>query len=428
GNGEFYMDYADYEVAFTAPVNWLVRATGELQNGAQVLTGAERDALDAAASGHEVVHVVTGKDLNNGTVTQPSASGKLTWKFRAANVRDFAIATGDQYVWDATGAVVKDQGGPGKDGSCLIHAVYRQRCRAWRKAARYAQHTIEWVSANLNPYPWPQMTACEGLLGGGMEYPMMTWIGDMGAPSLQQAVIAHELIHMWFPMQVGSDEAAHAWQDEGLTDFVTDFVTADWFQHKKVGERTLQEYVAVARASDHEEPLMRHGDHYETEMAYGFCSYTKPAAMLHQLVGMRGRDQVFGALKSYVQAWSFKHPTPYDLFALLNGALGENLDWYWRTWCFETWHLDQAIAEVQDDGAATTVVIEDLGEAPGPAHVRVTYADESTEDQTVDVHEWLQGKRRAVLHFRAGVIKAVLDPEHTTMDIDPRNNVWRKGG
>src|SRR5690349_4002407 len=59
GNAEFYMDYADYDVALTVPAGWLIGATGELKNASEVLTPATRDRLAEARRGANVVHVVT---------------------------------------------------------------------------------------------------------------------------------------------------------------------------------------------------------------------------------------------------------------------------------------------------------------------------------------------------------------------------------
>ena len=49
GNAEFYMGYADYDVALSVPAGWLVGATGELVNAEQVLApyGVEVDVRHA---------------------------------------------------------------------------------------------------------------------------------------------------------------------------------------------------------------------------------------------------------------------------------------------------------------------------------------------------------------------------------------------
>ncbi|MEC7724632.1 MAG: hypothetical protein VYD05_03880, partial [Planctomycetota bacterium] len=152
GNGEFYMDYADYDLAITAPTGYIVRATGVLQNPADVLTEKAMDRLDAARETRDVVRVVDAEDLKRGEATKSSQSGQLTWKFHAENVRDAAVSLGKTYVWDATHAVVKDKHGEGRDGVCMIHAVYETNAGDWVRGAEYARHTIEYMSEMVHPY------------------------------------------------------------------------------------------------------------------------------------------------------------------------------------------------------------------------------------------------------------------------------------
>ena len=102
GQGEFYLEYGDFDVALTVPAAYLVGATGVLENPADVLTAAQRAALDRARAGGEVVHVVTAAELADPAAFRPATQGTLTWRFRAENVRDFAWAAGPRIVWDAT--------------------------------------------------------------------------------------------------------------------------------------------------------------------------------------------------------------------------------------------------------------------------------------------------------------------------------------
>ena len=340
GNGEFYMGYADYDLRITAPVGYLVRATGELQNPEAVLTQRARDALALAATQREVVHVIDADDHDADKVTAASPTGTLTWQFRAENVRDCAVSIARTYLWDATHAVVKDKHGPGKDGTCMIHAVYEANSGDWVRAAEYTRHTIEYMSRQVFPYPWPHMTACEGVIGGGMEYPMMTICGGRQPAG----VIAHETIHMWFPMLLGSNEKRHAWQDEGFTSFWTTLCRDDATQRSNGSRRDILGYAnTVARGND--VVCMRHADAYGSDN-FQFGAYGKPAAVLHQLRALLGDETFFAAFRRYAADWAWKHPYPYDFFRTFADVSGQDLEPYFRTWFFEAWRLDHAIADV----------------------------------------------------------------------------------
>ncbi|MGK0349954.1 MAG: hypothetical protein ACJA0V_003940 [Planctomycetota bacterium] len=420
GNGEFYMGYADYELAITAPVGYIVRATGVLQNPKDVLTKQSQERLELAREQREIVHIVDPDDLEAGDATAQSKSGKLTWKFHAEKVRDAAVSLGRTYLWDATHAVVKDKHGPGQDGTCMIHSVFEKNAGDWIRGAEYARHTIEYMSEHVYPYQWPHMTACEGIIGGGMEYPMMTIIGGQRPAG----TIAHELIHMWFPMLLGSNEKRYAWQDEGFTSFWTTMCRDDFSKRTNGGKRSvLSVGNAIGRGRD--VACMRHGDTYGTD-SFGFASYSKTEGILHQLRGLIGDELFFKAFKEYARDWAFKHPYPYDFFNTFSRVAKQDLNPYFRTWFFETWSLDHAIADVAVKGNETTVKIQDNGRAVHPCVVEVTYDDDRKERQVVDTKTWWQGAE-VTLKFSGKAIEVLLDPDVQTIDADRDNNRWRKG-
>jgi hypothetical protein len=211
GNAEFHMGFADYQVSLTLPEGWLVSATGTLQNPEQVLASRTRERLEQARRAPEVVPVVTAADRGAGRATARGTDGRLTWRFAARNIRDFAWSASDRYLWDATHAVAGDATGDGRPDTVMVHALYRPGAENWEHAARYGRHSIEWVSDYLWPYHWPHMTSVEGLLSGGMEFPMVTLIGTRADTIALYSVTVHEYIHMWFPMQAASDEKRHTW-------------------------------------------------------------------------------------------------------------------------------------------------------------------------------------------------------------------------
>jgi len=426
GNGEFYMDYGNYDVALTVPEGWVIGATGTLINGTEVLSPQTQLRLEQAAKSHDVTHIVTEDDRVPGTSTVDSDSNKLTWRFQADHVRDFAFGTSDKYLWDATTAEVGDRDGDSSNDLSMIYAFYRPEQDKWVRSAEFAQYTIEYLSEMFMPYPWPHMTTVEGVIGGGMEFPMITHIGGARSDKGLFGVTFHEIGHMYFPMIVGQDEKQFTWMDEGLTSYNTsEGSAAFWETDSWVPER--QGYYRIAGTGDEVEP-MRHGDRYPLyTSARGLASYNKPAVALNALRGLVGQERFSEAYREYARRWAFKHPQPYDLFNTFNDVLGEDFDWFWTTMFFNTWTLDQAIADVKDGPDGVDVIVEDLGLSPFPVPIRVTYADGVTVDDTIPVDEWLSDKRHAIIRFEKGTVTRVeIDPGKFLPDVDRSNNVWEK--
>jgi hypothetical protein len=94
-----------------------------------------------------------------------------------------------------------------------------------------------------------------------MEYPMLTCIGGPRDTLSLYSVQVHETAHMWFPMQVGSDERRYAWQDEGLTRFNQAQGMQAFFKGFDRERISRDAYLALAQ-TDSEVALMRHGDQY----------------------------------------------------------------------------------------------------------------------------------------------------------------------
>jgi hypothetical protein len=438
GNAEFYTDHGSYDVTIEAPAGWLVRATGELTNPEATLSPAARERLAAAVASDSVVRVASagedatlapagGRRLSTGSA---GAARTLSWRFAADSVRDFAFVAASSPNWDATRTTVGDRDGDGADDHARIEAVWRASAPRWKEVARYAQHAIHAHSEfTATPYPWPHMTAVEGggIIGGGMEFPMMTLIGDYNVrgDSALYYVTSHELAHMWLPMIASNDERRAGWMDEGSTSFHENQARKLFFPGFDHDLPDQDEYLETARAAEEGE-ILRWSDFHTPGSAYNTASYSKPATMLTALRAMLGEETFLRAWHAFFDRWAWRHPYPWDLFATFEDAAGRDLDWYWRSWYLETWTLDQAVADVREEGGAWTIVVEDLGLAPMPVDLAVTRADGSVERREVAPDAWLAGSRRVEVELPGAdpIVRVEIDPERDYPDIDRSNNVW----
>ena len=105
GSQEQYNDFADFTVTVNAPKNFIVWATGDLQNPDEVLQPAYAERLAASLTSDDVINIAQPDAIQQGLVT--AQSDTVTWKWQADNVPDFVVALSDHYIWDA-GSVVVD--------------------------------------------------------------------------------------------------------------------------------------------------------------------------------------------------------------------------------------------------------------------------------------------------------------------------------
>jgi hypothetical protein len=407
GAGEFYLEYGSFDVSLTVPANYVVLATGTLQNPAAVLTPTQQRRLAMARSSTQPVAVITADEAGTAR-SRPAGPGQLTWHFAADSVRDFAFAAGPELRWDASGYE-----------GILIQTFYRPKARQWEEANRMGREAIKYFSEQWYRYPYPQASTVEGPIQG-MEYPMLTFVPNSPTREDLQWVLSHEFGHEWFPMVVGSNERLYPWMDEGFNTFIDLTGAARYFAGTPYGDsievHPLHLYRDHAVAGS-EQPLMIRP--VEGKDLF-WTAYQKPALMLqilrHEVLGKERFDPAF---RAYIRAWAYKHPSPADFFRIMRDASGMDLDWFWRDWIYTTARLDQAV----DSLGTEKIFLSNRGTMTLPLEMDLTYQDGSTERVKLPVEMWNLGPRFAYpLKSGKTVTRVVLDPRQALPDVERGNN------
>jgi len=158
--------------------------------------------------------------------------------------------------------------------------------------------------------------------------------------------------------------------------------------------------------------------------------YNKTALGLHMLRNVvLGADRFDYAFNEYIKNWAFKHPLPYDFFRAMNDAAGEDLNWFFKSWFFTTWKIDQAVQDVKyvdnrpENGALITLVNKE--KMAMPVDMKITQKNGKTETIHLPVNIW---QRNGTWTFKypstSNITNIVLDPNRELPDIDLKNNVY----
>lgn len=352
GNGEFTLEFGDYEVAITVPADHVVSATGVLQNPKDVMTPLQRQRMEKAKTAKTPVMIVTTEEA--AAKLDKRAKTTKTWRFKADNVRDFAFASSRKFLWDAQGFYQKEN-----DKTVMAMSFYPEEGNPiWSAYSTQAIiHTLEVYNRYSLVYPYPVAISVNGPVGG-MEYPMICFNGPR--PTLDKktgkktysrrtkygliSVIIHEVGHNYFPMIVNSDERQWTWMDEGLNTFLQNLAEEEW--EKDYPSRRAEPYQIVNyMKSTKQVPIMTNS---ESILQFGNNAYGKPAIALRILrETVMGRELFDFAFREYSQRWKFKRPTPSDFFRTMEDASGIDLDWFWRGWFYTTQHVDISLDKVE---------------------------------------------------------------------------------
>src|ERR1041384_5225185 len=121
--------------------------------------------------------------------------------------------------------------------------------------------------------------------------------------------------------------------------------------------------------------------------------YNKTALGLTMLRNVvLGAERFDYAFNEYTKNWAFKHPLPYDFFRAMNDAAGEDLNWFFKSWFFTTWKIDQAVQGVQyvsnrpENGALITLVNKE--KMAMPVDLKITQQNGKTETIHLPVNIW----------------------------------------
>ena len=426
GPSEFYNNFGTWDVSIDVPAGWIVSGTGVLQNPNEVLTAQARQRLTQVLSSNAITTIVGPDEVGPGQATATSNSGRLTWRFHADTVNDFAWATAKKFVWQATRATIPTK------GAVPVNLYYLPgRANVFARAGEIARHALEFYSGLWFPYQFPQLTLQDGP-SAGMEYPMVI--------NSNQGAADHETGHQWWPMTVSNNETWYGWMDEGFNQYMNIFSDADAAKRAPVVNGLGQNY---GRTSGNEaEPPMMWNANYAGQQYYGFTTYQKTPLMLSMLGGIVGDSAVQRAHREWANAWLFKHPSPWDYMFFMNRALGRDLGWFWYYWLFTTESVDGRIASVAHNGDETVVTVAEDGQMPSPVILEVKFAaagaaikpmanavmtDANTAIVTFPVDVWFSGRKtfNAVLSFGGRAIeKITFDPNNRFPDHDPKDNSW----
>lgn len=352
---EFYGVWGDFEVNIRIDKSYMLGGTGYLQNPAQVGYGYE----------------------NPGTKILRPTGDKLTWKFIAPNVHDFAWVADPDFRH--LSRKIRD--------SLTIHVLYKKGspdAAEWEGLLDFAEKALPYMEKTFGTYAYRQFSFLHGG-DGGMEYPMATLCIGPGAA-------LHEWLHNWYYGMLATNESLYPWMDEGFTQYAEERVNA-WLNNRG-GFAQADNYNAYYNLvkSGKEEPLSTHADHFNTNFAYSLASYTKGAVFLEQLGYIMGAEVRDRLLLAYYQQWRFRHPRLDDFIRLAEKISDMKLDWYKQYWVYSTKTIDYSIDSLWEESGVTRIRLRRQGLMPMPIDLQVRFRDGGREWHYVPMNLMYGGK------------------------------------
>jgi hypothetical protein len=381
--GEFYSEFGNFDVQITVPSDYVVAATGDLQNEDE-----KKWLLDRATKGFQVQPAVkketptekpkqvkkkepkkpkekkqkeqkSDKDkyklfkkkkkkdqqtteisndvmLGAGvTATFSSPVATKTLHYIQNNVHDFA------WFADKTFLVQHDTLKLASGRVIDAWSYYSPKSKeVWKGSIQYIKDAVTTRSAWLGEYPYNVVSAVEiPASSGGMEYPTITAISPTNSGSELEFVIEHEVGHNWNYGILASNEREHPWMDEGMNTYFDLRYLAERHPGQPFIQIPVKQQFIKNRMPDNAEDLVLRSlvaskkdqaiegpSEKFSPLNYGVVVYYKTGLWMKTLEDYLGRDVFDKALHEYYNVWKFRHPYPEDFKKIVETVSGRNVD------------------------------------------------------------------------------------------------------
>src|SRR2546427_10754081 len=402
--GEFYGEFATYDVTLDLRADQVIGATGVPVEGDP---GWERAKADPT------LRIDYQREWYGPRTPGPGcreAAGRKCVRFHAEDVHHFAFSLNPQYIYEE-----------GRDGAVVVRVLSQPQDRqTWGNGIAVGRTVaaLAWLDSLYGPFAWPQLTNVHRIEGGGTEFPMMVMDGGAGL-----GLILHEVGHNYTMGILANNEWREGWLDEGFTSFQT-----GWFfeAHGQGSEcPDIERDILFWDLDRWSEPVSMISERYRDFVTYNTMIYEKGQLFYEQLRYIVGDEVMRQILRTYYARWRLKHVDEDAFRRVAEEVSHQDLKWFFGQWLHGTPLIDYRLTKVQrrrmaDGRWLTAVTIDRLGDGWMPVEIgdRDTLYARSTGQPERERVEFVTARKPQRL---------VLDPRQPAHDWNALNNYERRG-
>ncbi len=333
--GEFYAEFGNFEVQITLPDNYLVAATGDLQNDVEKeWLKNTKPFIPQPKEKKQNQPLTFGQKKKAGKNAVPSSAKTKTLQYKQNNVHDFAWFADKTYTYKTDTLKLPS-------GKIITAQVfyYNKNAATWANSIAMTKRAILTKSKWLGEYPFNVVTVVDGGNGGGMEYPTITLLDDGGSEKSLDFVINHEVGHNWLQGILATNERTHPWMDEGMNTYYDNrysmqqygntnidiLKTKSAFINNRLPDDIQHTLLQTAIVIKKDQPVETSSEKFNI-FNYNMVAYVKTGDWMKLLEDELGKPVFDSGMQAYYQRWGFKHPYPEDFKKVMEETSGRNLD------------------------------------------------------------------------------------------------------
>jgi len=334
--GEFYSEFGNYDVRITVPGNYVVAATGELQNIDEIKWLKEKAKASSniiksnnIGTQHKSIKQVSEQSLND---FPKSATTTKSLRYLQDKVHAFAWFADKRFIVNYDTLKLSS----GKIINAYSYYLPADT-RIWKHSIQFVKDAIQTRSEWLGDYPFNIVSAVEAQMGfyGGMEYPTITSISPMDTERELDETLAHEVSHNWLYAALATNERRYPWMDEGMNTYYDERYSAakygdvqkpgNTLQSKLIPEKSEELIFEIIAGIKKDQPINTSSDEFN-ELNYELIAYYKTGEWMKKMEHLLGRKMFDSCMHEYYRQWQFKHPYPDDLKRVIEAVSSKNMD------------------------------------------------------------------------------------------------------
>jgi len=342
--GEFYSEFGKFKVNITVPKEYLLAATGEVQDK------KEKEWWLARSKNVKAKHFAD--------------SETKTLQFIQDSVHDFAWFCSKEFMSDKSEVLLSN----GNIVETWIFAKTKDEEHK-PKGIEYVNEAVKFYSEKVGNYPYSivQVVITPLKAGGGMEYPTIT-----NCASIDKTTIIHEVGHNWFYGILGSNERDYPWMDESFNTYYENRNSKENKKEVEPGQKLdlsnimgqIDQYTLlykfIGRKNTDQAGNLPSAEF--TDNNYGAIVYAKNPLAFAYLQGYLGDEKFDAMMRGYYEKWKFKHPLPNDFKSHAEEFTQENLAWFFDGVLGSTQKLDYKMISAKNG----QIKIKNNGSLIGP--------------------------------------------------------------
>ncbi len=421
---EYYSEFGSYDVSISLPKNYVVAATGNLQNEEEIAW------LNQKAEETDTINFFDPRDMN-----YPVSSTEIkTLRYKENNIHDFAICADKRYHVRRTETIL-----PISKRKVFIWSFFNnKKANSWSNTNEYMEDAILNFSKWYGEYPYNNVSAVS-TSGRPMEYPQLTMISSSGNEYKMNEVTFHEVGHNWAYGILGFNERDYSFQDEGLVTFGTfrylakkqpnltlsQFLGENWLLkfanlNKYDVKAFMDIFIDEASKKNLDQPLNTPSIKY-TYINTAAMGYFKSAYAFNYLMNYLGEAEFDRIMQKFYEQWKFKHPYPEDMRKCFEESTNLNLDWFFDDLLTTTKKVDYKINKVK----GSKVFVENVGDINSP--VSIAGFDNKGDLVFSEWHDGFKGVQSfTFLDSRVKTLK--LDHNKIYCEANRKNNIIKTKG